>query len=200
MASDQSTTIPDAPTWQPIPDWPRYEASSAGDIRRAVDGTNSRAGHILKHSIAKSGYASVSMCDGRRRKTQLVHRLVAATFFGPAEGRWVHHKDTCRTHNHVDNLEYTTPQGNVDHMVAADRQARGDRMTYERRPRGSRHGMAKLTEDAVREIRALITQGVRSGIIAAQFGVSRDTIKLIRRGVFWQHVKEAHQAALPERT
>jgi hypothetical protein len=50
---------------------------------------------------------------------------------------------------------------------------------------GSKHGMAKLTEDQVRAIRASVGT---APTIAAQYGVSDSTIYMIRGGHIWKHL------------
>lgn len=70
---------------------------------------------------------------------------------------------------------------------------RSGRYTYpERTARGERVGGAKLTEDQVREVRALYAAGNHShSQIAAMFGVKREAISVITRGGNWKHVAEA---------
>lgn len=51
---------------------------------------------------------------------------------------------------------------------------------------GEQHGEAKLTDDAVREIRRSSLTG---RALAAQFGVSESAISLVRRGKAWTHIR-----------
>ncbi len=55
--------------------------------------------------------------------------------------------------------------------------------------KGSKHGLAKLTEDDVRTIKELIMNGSIQRRIAEQFGVSYATITLIKRGINWKHME-----------
>ena len=58
------------------------------------------------------------------------------------------------------------------------------------RARGSRHGAAKLTEDAVREIRRrFFEKGHTFESLAAEFGVSPQTIGLAIHRKTWAHVE-----------
>lgn len=60
--------------------------------------------------------------------------------------------------------------------------------------RGSRNGMAKLTEQQVKEIRVLLASGkYLQREIAEQFGVSRRLIGMIKKGIRW---KQADDLAL----
>lgn len=53
---------------------------------------------------------------------------------------------------------------------------------------GEANGYAKLTEDAVRTIRAKSAQGASSSEISTLYGVDSSTIRLIVRRRTWQHV------------
>lgn len=53
---------------------------------------------------------------------------------------------------------------------------------------GSRHPNAKLTESQVREIFLLDMKGMTACAIAARYGVSDATIRLILKGKSWTHV------------
>lgn len=56
--------------------------------------------------------------------------------------------------------------------------------------RGERNNGAKLTEQAVRDIRRLDKQGASRADLALQFGVSIHTINAIRYGRIWMHVTD----------
>src|SRR3972149_2638335 len=76
----------------------------------------------------------------------LVHRLVAHEFIGnPSEKPEVNHIDEDKLNNRVDNLEYCTRSENALHSVA--------------KFRGEDSGMAKLTNDDVREIVRMLQDG-----------------------------------------
>jgi len=51
---------------------------------------------------------------------------------------------------------------------------------------GERHGEAKLTDEAVREIR---TSALTGRALAAKFGVTESAVSLVRRGRAWRHVE-----------
>lgn len=56
---------------------------------------------------------------------------------------------------------------------------------------GEAHGMAKLTDDAVRDIRQRVEAGEVQRRLAEEYGVSPSTINLIVKGRHWTHVAEA---------
>ena len=51
--------------------------------------------------------------------------------------------------------------------------------------RGEKARSAKLTEDAVREVRKLLAQGVKQTEVAKQLGVAKQTVSNVKNGVTW---------------
>ena len=155
-----------------------YEVSDMGLVRRRTDHKlrgRWPVGRELTQTITNYGYLRVRI--GKRRI--FVAALVAETFLGlRPEGHEINHKDGVKTNNKVDNLEWVTRSENIRHAY---------RNGLNVPVRGEQHAMAKLTEEAVREIRKFI--GYRTAGIAAKYGVSTDTIKLVRQNKLWQHVK-----------
>lgn len=92
-----------------------------------------------------------------------------------------------------DHLWLGTDSDNAADRNAKGRQSRGARHVaafmsdrwMEARPRGARHGNAKLTEQDIREIRS---RGGLQREIAAEFGISQRTVSQIRRLEVWKHV------------
>jgi hypothetical protein len=166
--------------WKPIPGYEsRYEVSNLGRVRSFVTGTGSKGEvHYLSQDISdKRGYRRVTLCVKRKVKKFLVHRLVATAFIGPppTPEHDVNHIDYEPSNNHCDNLEWLTTQGNHDHSIS-------------RHPRGVTHGMNRLSEDDVRNIRALHAQGGTQTSIALQFGISQAHCqRIVTRGV-WKHI------------
>jgi len=74
------------------------------------------------------------------------------------------------------HLRWGDAQGNAD-----DREARGRSV----KPRGERHGHAKLNDDAIRFIR---TSGWSLSKLQEKFGVSIRVLSLARAGKTWRHV------------
>jgi hypothetical protein len=83
------------------------------------------------------------------------------------------HLDDDPANNRPDNLCWGTREENI-----------ADRIRN-----GWRSPLAKLTDDDVREIRAICASGtMTSGLLAAKFGVSRRTINHIVKMRSWKHV------------
>ena len=64
-----------------------------------------------------------------------------------------------------------------------------DKVSRNRQAKGSKHGIAKLFEEDIREIRFLRGQGLTQSAIARIFGVTQGNIQSILSGKTWAHVK-----------
>jgi DNA-binding NarL/FixJ family response regulator len=89
---------------------------------------------------------------------------------------------TCDTPNCVNpaHLVHGTQAENIADMVA-----KGRRVTV----KGSAQKDAKLTESDIPVIRTLLASGVSGYRISKQFKVSEQTIRFIKQGKTWKHVK-----------
>lgn len=180
--------------WRTVAGFPAYKVSSEGDIIRiARDRNNHRlSGRPLKPSANKAGYLSLSLCDDGRKTTARVNRIVCEAFHGPAPHPDCHaaHLDGVRANNRADNLAWKMPADNEADKVVHGTALIGDRHWSKRFPqcraRGERHGLAKLSPDAVRAIRA---DGRFQRVIAADYGVSQKAVWSIKAGVTWGHVE-----------
>lgn len=181
MTISQSTPAHQAEQeeWRPVVGYEGwYEVSNLGRVRRVGAGRGSTVGRILRTRPDRNGYRLVELHRERRRHGENVHRLVAAAFLGPRPaGMEVNHRDRDKMNSALANLEYVTPSENVAHAYRTGVVPR----------RGERHGMAKLTAEQVREIRA--ARGTLKRI-AAQYGVAMATIHMIRSGQTWGHLDQ----------
>lgn len=64
-----------------------------------------------------------------------------------------------------------------------------DKVSRNRQAKGEKSGTAKLNTSSVRQIRQLLRDGVRMTAIAKQFDVAPPTIRQIKLGRTWSHVK-----------
>lgn len=88
-----------------------YSVSSYGRVR------NDKTGQFLKPSVIKDGYLQVGLYKDKKTKHLQVHRLVAIMFIPndePTVKTIVHHLDHNVQNNHVENLQWTTNQYNVE--------------------------------------------------------------------------------------
>lgn len=164
---------------RPIPGYLRYAARADGQIIRLVRGPRGHAPGPVCQWLAKVGYLMVTLREAGVRRKEYVHRLVCLAFHGPAPSAQheVAHRDGTRTNNAEDNLRWATRQENC-----ADAAAHGTRL------RGERQNGARLTADAVREIRSMAKDGMLHKDIAARFGVHKGNVGHIVRRDTWKHV------------
>lgn len=164
--------------WKTIPDWPEYEASTEGRIRRAAAARGTQAGRLLKQTVnSRHGYCQVGLSRACKATTQRVHRLVCSTFYGPAPSpeHEVAHNDGDKVNCRPSNLRWATHQDNEE-----------DKELHGTRRRGSTHGRAKIDEATALAI--LCSAGTQRAA-AAQFGVSQALVSAIRSGKKWQHLQ-----------
>lgn len=84
-----------------------YEVSTLGNVRNKVTGIM-KVPHDNGH-----GYKSVSLSKNGHYKTRYVHRLVANAFIDNHENKLeVHHIDSDRSNNKLDNLQWVTSKEN----------------------------------------------------------------------------------------
>lgn len=158
------------PSWKQITDWPKYEVSDDGEIRRN--------GKIIRCRPASNGYMRVTLSDepNGRRSTISVHRAVAIEFHGPppTERHQVDHLNGIKQDNRASNLAWVTPRQNRKrHQIAM----------------GSKNGTSVLTETDVIELRAAYDNSSESvSELAHRFGVSRQTVTKIGRRHAWTHI------------
>jgi len=128
----------------------------------------------------KHNYGSYS----HEGKTRTTHRLVAAEYYrGIPDGSLVlHHCDNtiCLRFNH---LYFGTHADNMRDMVE---RGRGNHTPH----MGEENGNAKLTDQAVRDIRVLFSRdGVTRQSLSKTYGVSHSVVARVITGKAWSHVR-----------
>jgi hypothetical protein len=166
----------DSEVWKPIVGFEGiYEISILG-VR------NSKTGRILKPGINLRGCPHVNLYICGKRTTHTVSVLVANAFLppkGPTD-TVVRHLNDDPADNRIENLAWGT---HSDNMLDAIRNGKWCAK------KGVSHGMAKLMEDDVREIRSLYATGnFTKRELGLRFGVTDVTIGLIVRRQHWKHI------------
>lgn len=97
--------------WKPINGYEfLYKISNLGNV------LSLRTNKLLKQNMNTSGYFAVQLCKDGKRKSYLVHRLVAEHFINnPKRCPEVNHKDEDKSNNVVDNLEWCTRKYNMNY-------------------------------------------------------------------------------------
>jgi len=161
--------------WRPIAGCEgTYEVSDQGRVRRV------ETGRILKTFADQHGYRLVRLYLWGESTTRKVFHLVADAFLpkkGPTD-TVVRHLNDDPFDNRVCNLARGTRLDNAADAIRNGKSAQG-----------ITHGLAKLTEDQVREIRRLYATGnFTQREIALQFGVDQTTISPIVNRQTWKHI------------
>jgi len=127
----------------------------------------------------KKGYHHITMTqDCGKKKTFLVHRLVAMLHVPNPEGKpQVNHIDGNKSNNDYRNLEWVTGQENVQYSVDTGLVKRGDA-----RPN------AKLSDEAVLEMRRLQKEGLNYYELGRRFNVAYQTAHKVCSNQTYTHI------------
>jgi len=150
----------------------------------------------MKLVVNNRGYLSVVI----RQKTHMVHRLVATAFIQNPEGKTqVNHIDGNKLNNNVSNLEWCTPQENIQHAfdTGLNKAGIGVRQTYKsaetkKAALANLKDKSKLTEDEVRYVRRVFKprdEHYSATALAKQFDTSVTAMCKIVKGITYNHVK-----------
>jgi len=172
--------------WKPVNGYEKYyQVSSLGRVRsldRIRNCPNYISSHIkgkiLKPVITPAGYDRVTLSVNNNKKQKYIHRLMAIEFIpNPDNYPQINHKDGNPRNNALDNLEWCTAQQNVYHAASVLKTVGGEN-----------NGKSKLTENQVRRIRWLHTQGLSYSKISTIFNVTVPNISTIVRRKTWKYI------------
>jgi hypothetical protein len=163
-----------------------YEVSSEGRVRSLFRSQP----RILRPFLSGSNSKRLAVSLGRGKK-QYVARIVASAFIGEIpDGLQVNHIDGDPLNNKVTNLEICTRSENVIHAFNTGLSL--PRKDFIGSHFGERHGMARLTELDIIQIRARYRKtGARKGNggdLAREFGVTHKQIHNIVHRKCWKSV------------
>jgi hypothetical protein len=152
--------------WRPVVGSTNYEVSNHGRVM-----SYARSKSRLLSLGSGTGYYTASI----NRRAKYVHRLVVEAFIGPApdETYEVAHIDGNPLNNHVSNLRWATHSENLADRVRHNTHLRGERTSK------------VLTWEQVREMRALLADGMSQLAASRKYGVSRTTVIRIARHERW---------------
>lgn len=170
---------PAGEAWRAVPGYEGcYEVSNLGNVRSVTRWSNGRLlnGKPMSPVLDSHGYATVRFYKegvGTRHK---LHRIVCRAFHGePAEGQQAAHLDGDRSNARSDNLTWASQSENESH-----KKAHGTANT------GQRHGMARLTQEAVENVRTRAAAGENLSALAREFGISTGHCSDIAKGKKWK--------------
>lgn len=162
-------------TWNPVPNYPGYYASSNGQIL-----SMKKSSPLIMRQIAgDDGHKYVFMYVDGKMKKMYVHRAVLFAWKGlPKDDQQGRHLDDNPNNNDLCNLAWGTSLENTN-----DKRINGGL------PTGERSGTHKLNTKQVLEIRNLYCQkSLRE--LARIYGVSHTCIRRAALGVKWACIKE----------
>jgi len=156
-----------------IKGYENYSVSNYGRIR------NDKTGRILKPQKNTWGYLFVGLYENGVCKNYRIHRLVALAFIPNVFGkRTINHIDGVKINNFVDNLEWCSQKENIHHAMDTGLMQKGEK-----------HGMAKLNESQVLEIRRLHATGdYYQKALGKMFNVDQTVIGDIVNRKIWVHI------------
>lgn len=153
----------------------RYEVSTLGRVKSF----RKKQPRILKPQTTWNGYLYVTLTTVTRRH-RYIHALVLEAFVGPRpRGFQCCHNDGVRTNNHIENLRWGTPREN-----AHDRIAHGTTLL------GEESYNAKLTEEAVAQIRHMRRAGLSYRAISLRARISTSEVVHVCKRNTWRHVPD----------
>lgn len=152
-------------TYKQIPEYPRYEISDEGTVRKKLKSGNYR---VINPWRGDSHYTVTLTDDFKQRKNYYIHRLVQVAFGPPQPDDMplVCHRDDDPTHNHIDNLTWGSKQTNAQMAVANGKLCPASDRVY-------------LTRDEAKQVKEQFAAGKSMRQLATIFGCSRWTISNI---------------------
>lgn len=177
--------------WLPVAGYEGlYEVSDLGRVRSLPHQTarGVRGGTILRPQVSagSKGYPFVNLSKESAIRHVAVHRLVLEAFVSPCpEGSEACHGPGGKLDARLENLSWGTRAKNVG----------PDRLRDGQDNRGERHGMAKLTQEQVLDIRRRAAAGETQQSIADRHGISFQNVSLVALGKTWSY---PGAAPLPE--
>jgi hypothetical protein len=186
--------------WKMLREFPDYEVSNDGRLRRLTPGSNTKAGAMIRVTMSAKGYPKYGLTkpDGTRVH-QNAHALVAAEFLPPKpEGAtMILHDDDNRLNCVSTNLKWGNGKDNVADAKRNGKWEVGENHSSSRkpwlRPRGAAHASAKLNDE---KVAAILNDERKQSEIAHSYGVDPALVYRIKRGLVWKHITNPEYAAM----
>ncbi len=145
-------------------------------------------------TLKETGYGMFSYRENGRHNVVRAHRYAWEITYGPIPaGMWVLHDCDVRACVRPSHLHLGDRPKNVAEAVERKRVASGARHWVTYRPnsiaKGERNGHAKMTaEQVLAARRRYAAGGILQRELAAEYGVTRETMRSALRGKNWKHL------------
>lgn len=179
-----------------------YEADSDGYIlRKKREAKDKRDGFFLEEKVFKPqrnkmrdgsvGYDRVGLSGGDGSKLKCVHVLIYETFndIKVPKGYVVDHLDGNKRNNRLDNLEMITSSEN--NLRAYDTGLKKS---------GFENPLCRIDMNDFNNLLSLIRNGYNDAFAARLSGISRDTVKKMKKGVSFKEYKHLLDEAIEIRS
>lgn len=141
----------------------------------------------------KDGYLRVTYRISGKSYHIAPHRAVCEMYVlnpKPDEYKFVNHKDSNRKNNSYTNLEWCSARINTNHAHYRGRFSN---------IKGENHSQAILTENIVKVICSLLSEGYSVSEIHSQTGQPKHRIHNIKSGKCWRDIASSYGLILPEK-
>lgn len=163
-------------TWRSVREFPDYEISDEGGLRRVTPSRGTQVGRVRKPQFL-NGYVAYWLKRDGHVLARYAHRMVADAFLGPIpRGMQVNHKNGDRSDCRLDNLEIVTNAENRAHSY----QVLGVKPNRATAERNCNTNLTWPDVDEIRSSNELASQ------IAKRFNTTRQAIWRIRTGKAWR--------------
>jgi hypothetical protein len=163
--------------WKTILEFPEYQVSNLGRVKRVVASQGAVTGRILK-PFDSNGYKKVCLTSGSKKRKVAIHRLVLETFVGmPSEKLDCCHWNGIRSDNRIENLRWASRSENMK-----------DAKRHGTATIGEKNGQAILNSSDVLKIRELRKSGAKVIDMARMYNVTHQAISDICNRRNWRHI------------
>lgn len=159
----------------------KYEVSNYGRVKSyCYDKQN---GKILRPGLTK-GFHTVTFKTEGKKKTFLVHKLVALVFVEKENKNQsiVIHLDWNKKNNYFKNLQWVTKDQAYDRIMPRLQEI--NKIKNKGIIRNS-----KLKAEDVKVLKGMLEKGVKQNVIAKLFSISEMQVTRIKRGENWAKIK-----------
>ncbi|MEA2107660.1 MAG: NUMOD4 domain-containing protein [Bacteroidota bacterium] len=159
----------------------KYEVSNYGRVKSYC--YNKDEGRILKPGLTK-GFQTVTFKTNGKKKTFLVHKLVAI-FFVPKDNdnqSIAIHLDWNKRNNYYKNLKWVTKDEAYKRIMPRLQEI--NKIKNKGLIRNS-----KLKAEDVKVLKSMLEKGIKQNVIAKLFSISEMQVTRIKREENWAHIK-----------